>query len=215
MKSFKQFYEKYTLSDVFGNNHSKEIDPILNKEESIFLSEYITQLSIWISTNDGNKHWTALKYLNKVKKKIDKKFRIGGIFYRGIVLEDEEDIINFVYFGIKTKPIASWSIKQKIGSNFAISTSGLGIVFKKEIPDSNIIINIQDFIMDRDIIKKAQEIETEKFNIIADGIARKEAETLVSQKITLTVDDVESFLWNGKKITLPKLMLKIENEDFD
>lgn len=212
MISFKEYLNEYTLTQVSKDRHSDESGlPKLNKDEIKFMTLYITKLSDWIEATDI----TTLSFLADNKNKIDKKFRKSGIFYRGINLNKQEMKYMFddgkIFFEID-----SWTVRRNIAKKFAEHAEvgpdkDFGIIIKQTVATKNIVLNIEEFVLDKNIVKKAQSMKREIFSWFSQDTVKAEAEVLIDfSKTTIKLsDNTLEFYYKKKPITYENLLIMV------
>lgn len=193
MFRFRQFLKEVKLpknadlETVKGDNYSNaEGLPKLTDEENAFWSEYITDLDNWISGGGADQ-------IQDWKDKIPKKYRQGGLMYRGlswdmdwdVKLIDEVGLIlkkGFTAFGLE-----SWTRDFKQGKEFALYNQyhdevTIGFTIQKKIPTSEVIADVKKITFDREMVKIGAAATKDVFhNRIA---AKMENEVIVARGST-------------------------------
>jgi len=120
-----------------------KIDPVLLAKATKAIENYVFK-------NDK-------KYALEIKKNvkgIPDNFRKGGTFFRGMVL-DAGTVVSIQ----NGKPLelsapSSWTDNQKLAERFVTDAKkrtatkdGVGVVFKKRIPDPKVIVNVYSFVL--------------------------------------------------------------------
>ncbi len=143
--------------------------------------QFIKSIEKYVFSNDKK----SFDYIIRNRSKIPQTFRKGGILYRGMTLEN----FNNLRFDSPT----SWSTNPKMaeklissGNMFGIKQSqGNKIIFKKRIPDSKVLVNISNLIMFLD-----SSMLLEDFDPATKEIAFEESEVLVDRGIFLSEKDI-------------------------
>lgn len=226
MRRFKQFYEgragsnkwaqpvkpkiktkplpkNVTLGNVVHDNYSDADElPKLTGSEKSFWGRYINKMDDWIS--GGETGMDAAPYLLKHKDRIPAKFRKGGEFYRGISFDDYGEfakLLQIVKKGVLPKQykIASWTTKLSVAKEFAEGEESIGFVIKMKIPSSKVILNMRDFVLDRNTVEIGATVTSDYFSGMT--LTKKEYEVLVeSFDIKLSDKNVVYVHYDNAKI---------------
>lgn len=150
---------------------------------------FIKIVESFVEHNDQKDAQEIMKMVNKVPT----MFRsVISPLYRGIALP--EDVVTAIDSeGFTFNKITSWSLSQKVAESFIAdekkklrSYKGLvGVVFRSQIPQNKIILNIQGLVMSGSAMGLLP-----NFDPLAMDSAIKEAEVLVMPGVTIRKSNI-------------------------
>lgn len=137
------------------------------------------------------------KYAEEIaakKSQIPVMFKTKMELYRGMILDkDLVEAIQNGYSGFTLKNITSWTSNIKMAERFIndpskrlkynVEDNKIGVIFKKKFVETQIILNIQNFVMFMDFSNKLKEFN---FDVSTKEMAFEEAEVLVDKNIKLS-----------------------------
>lgn len=158
------FYLENILANVvFDKNFVKSVENFVFKNEKKYSAE-----------------------IAKQKANIPAMFRTGGVFYRGMVLQDVETLT--------LSDISSWTTDLKMATRFATDASkrvkdtpGQAYIFKKNIPANKVILNIANYV---GFLNNSFALDQFNFDESTLEMALEEAEVLVEKGIKLVKSDI-------------------------
>lgn len=176
-----------------------------NKFDNDFFHELMVQLNRWISLADEN----SLKWIADNRVSIPNQFKKGGTLFRGIQFKTNTEINRLKKGGtINTKGIASWSKMIETPRKFALFLGGggpFGLIFKRKIPNSNVVLDIEKFYMSREVKKQAIELDIDH---LIQKKSESQKEVIVNSiDAKLGIKDVVVVIENGKEIPLSSINL--------
>lgn len=134
------------------------------------------------------------------KSLIPLQFRTSRMLYRGMILDEMMvEALKNGYNKFELKEITSWTMDQRIAERFVsdkskivkANPSGVGVVFKKKIPDGKIILDIQNFLMTLDIMGILDEF---RFDDSTKEMGLEEQEVLVDKGVVLKYQDIAKII---------------------
>lgn len=177
----------------------EKIDPDSEVGENI--AKLIPAIKQWIMTNN-------VKYSKKLlamKDIIPKKYRKGGTMFRGMTFKTEKELQSVLNKDtiIKPKGLASWTNKESQGAVYAKFVAGsdnkpskFGIVFRGQVPDNKVLINLFAFCKDKELRTFAQ-----SFGNFPLRMACAEGESLVMEGVPIDPNNISAVYVNQKKLS--------------
>ncbi|AGR47801.1 hypothetical protein PHIM7_110 [Sinorhizobium phage phiM7] len=134
------------------------------------------------------------------KSQIPVQFRTSRYLFRGMILP--QSLVDSIQKGnenLKLEEITSWTTDQKIAERFVSdkskivknSADGVGVIFKKKIPDSGIILDIQNYVLFMDIMGLLAMYD---FDDSTKDMGLEEFEVLVDSGVVLSKADITKVL---------------------
>lgn len=138
----------------------------------------------------GGRKWSS--EVAKLSQQIPVQFKeVSGYLYRGMVL-DQIALDKLKTTGLVLEQFSSWTTSPEIAKRFSVdpklmmkNKTGTPVVFKKKIPKSYVIVNIQSFVLFLDNMGMINDFDP----IVMDS-AIKEQEILIEAGIRLFEKDV-------------------------
>lgn len=160
---------------------------------NIASEKFVKLIENWVFKND-KKFAEEIKML---KGQIPATLRKGAFLYRGMTLsEDMIEAIKNGYDKFKMDGITSWTHNEKVAERFVKDTTksvskdklfGKGIIFKKRITDTQIILDVYNYLVMMDMMGILSQYDFDELTK-EDGL--DEFEVLVDKGITLKKADI-------------------------
>jgi len=160
-------------------------------ENIILNNKFIENIENYIYKNNPK----DLKFVLSNKGKIPKQFKKSGIYYRGMIVS-QEDLDNIKDNKFILDNISSWTSDLSIAKKFITNhkyrikdKNGIKLILKKKIQSNNVLFNIYDYIIYMDVVGNL-----DKFDEIARESAIDEKETLINTGLQINYNDIFKIL---------------------
>lgn len=202
----KELPKNLKLTDVSFDKHSNSDNlPNLTSKEVKKWEDFINNLNNWVDVA-GQRY---AKKLGDFKDNIPERLKKGGKLNRAlkwvekntIDMKELKKVIDKKSF--TPKEIESWSRGKNEIVNFFKGnkfSKRFGIIIKKNIPSSKVVLDVKKFVNDKEMIKIGAKVRGELFSGVAQRFADKENEILVKLKNAIKLDDKLEYYYDNKQL---------------